>query len=138
MDRYSDIVDRIAVEQDVSHETARRHFEGALQFLELAASSHDRLTPSAPIDRAWHAFILHTEEYARYCHETLGRFVHHKPAPTRSGDSEMYSRTLELARSRFGDLDDDVWVDPSMWCRGQGTNCGPGGCWSPNDGTSRQ
>jgi len=34
---------------------------------------------SPVIDEVWHAFILHTREYAEFCQSIFGRFVHHAP-----------------------------------------------------------
>ena len=31
------------------------------------------------VDKAWHAFLLHTREYAEFCHQIAGRFIHHVP-----------------------------------------------------------
>jgi hypothetical protein len=126
------IVDRIAVDHGLSRETAQSHFNGALQFLELVASGEEGLVPSAAIDRAWHAFILHTEQYLRYCQENFGRYIHHRPSLEPSGSAEIYNRTRKLASARFGELDDEVWVQPAMWCRSS-SNCGPGGCWGGPD-----
>jgi hypothetical protein len=117
------IVERIAAEHGLSKETAQRQFSGALQFLELVASGEEGLVPSAAIDRAWHAFILHTEQYTSYCQENFGRYIHHRPSVELRGNAESYDRTRTLARARFGELDDEVWVP------GPGSNCGPGGCW---------
>jgi hypothetical protein len=31
------------------------------------------------IDDMWHTFLLFTEEYASFCHEYFGEFIHHAP-----------------------------------------------------------
>jgi len=36
--------------------------------------------PSQVVDVAWHEFILFTREYATFCANGLGRFLHHMPA----------------------------------------------------------
>lgn len=36
--------------------------------------------PSQVVDVAWHEFILFTRKYESYCHQALGRFLHHTPA----------------------------------------------------------
>ena len=36
--------------------------------------------PSQVVDDAWHAFILFTRGYQRFCHKAFGRFLHHTPA----------------------------------------------------------
>ncbi|MCE0558292.1 hypothetical protein K1M91_15095 [Motilimonas sp. E26] len=36
--------------------------------------------PSQVVDVAWHEFILFTRNYALFCQQGLGRFLHHTPA----------------------------------------------------------
>ncbi len=36
--------------------------------------------PSQAVDVLWHEFILHTKAYEVWCHQGLGRFLHHSPA----------------------------------------------------------
>jgi hypothetical protein len=45
----------------------------------LVARGHFVSMPSRVVDDAWHAFILDTEVYERFCREAFGRFLHHKP-----------------------------------------------------------
>lgn len=35
------------------------------------------------IDEMWHTFILHTQEYSRFCHEYFGYYIHHRPTPNK-------------------------------------------------------
>jgi len=46
--------------------------------------------PSTAVDELWHETILHTNEYAAFCDEALGRFLHHQPGvatdPRRTDD----------------------------------------------------
>lgn len=49
-------------------------------FLTVCAQSEEPQTPpTVQCDEAWHAFILHTREYAEFCDKHIGRFVHHEP-----------------------------------------------------------
>jgi hypothetical protein len=41
-----------------------------------------------PVDDLWHTFILFTKEYARFCEETAGCFIHHDPV-SMSDEGEM-------------------------------------------------
>lgn len=43
--------------------------------------------PSQAVDALWHAFILDTRAYAAFCARALGRFLHHRPAESLSGDA---------------------------------------------------
>ena len=46
----------------------------------LKARRRQVAMPSQAVDDAWHAFILHTRAYQRFCTEALGRYLHHTPA----------------------------------------------------------
>ncbi len=37
------------------------------------------LPPSVEIDDVWHAHILHTREYIKFCQDAFGYFLHHDP-----------------------------------------------------------
>ncbi|MCB1886225.1 MAG: hypothetical protein KDH20_01345 [Rhodocyclaceae bacterium] len=63
--------------------------------------------PSQAVDDAWHEFILFTRNYQAFCHQALGRFLHHVPAeamasPTQASDG--LKRTWKLA-CRQGGID---------------------------------
>lgn len=61
--------------------------------------------PSQVVDDAWHAFILFTRGYQRFCSRAFGRFLHHTPAeamasPTQAG--EGLKRAWRLACAHDG------------------------------------
>lgn len=84
---------------------------GLEQFLQMSNEATEPLVPSPAIDAAWHAFLLHTQEYADYCDDQFGRFVHHRPCSTNrpSRSKGTYSRTRRLAEEHFGPLDEVAW-----------------------------
>lgn len=43
--------------------------------------------PSKTADLLWHTLILDTKEYAKFCKEILGKFMHHTTNAARSGDN---------------------------------------------------
>lgn len=45
--------------------------------------------PSDAVDALWHAMILHTNEYRRFCRNAFGRFLEHQPngVPGKSAES---------------------------------------------------
>lgn len=47
------------------------HFGGP-----LAAMNHG-------VDKLWHTFIIHTPQYAEFCDEVYGEFLHHQPRSER-------------------------------------------------------
>jgi len=50
-------------------------------------------SPSLLVDEAWHAFILHTKLYSRFCQNRYGTFVHHFPM---SSEHNMMSKVKDL------------------------------------------
>jgi hypothetical protein len=51
------------------------------KFLYLKKKYGDRyeLPPSLDVDEAWHAHILHSQDYYQFCREVYGSFLHHHP-----------------------------------------------------------
>lgn len=71
------VVRYYAEKEGVALDRAVAHFEQLEVFLVRGATAAVR--PSQTVDQAWHAFILHTQEYLAYCMERFGRIVHHVP-----------------------------------------------------------
>ncbi len=67
-----------------------------------------------PVDPFWHAHILFTEQYCRFCDDVVGEYMHHVPLD-RTDDSkvrnvcELYDYTLQVLPRFF------VEVDPTFW-----------------------
>ncbi|MBA2657861.1 MAG: hypothetical protein H0U70_12905 [Tatlockia sp.] len=47
------------------------------------------------LDDMWHTFILFTKDYAEFCAENFGHFIHHAPT------SESERLTVDLSQSNF-------------------------------------
>jgi hypothetical protein len=79
---------------------------GARQWFRLIARKPgSRLAmASVAVDDLWHEMVLHTHDYARFCDQAFGRFLHHQPetamttADARANQSTRLLRTLRLAR----------------------------------------
>lgn len=63
------------------------------------------------IDEGWHSFLLYTEDYASFCNEYLGEFVHHVPClqgrPLNENHPQAFSaedlgRMLDLVGTKLG------------------------------------
>ena len=77
---FSRLVSRIMDEENVSREYAERIMDQALAFLTACALNPSAgLSPSETVDVGWHTFILYTREYAAFCEQVAGRFIHHTP-----------------------------------------------------------
>ena len=61
--------------------------------------------PSPKVDGVWHAHILDTSSYEKFCHENnAGVLVHHTPRPLDESSAEAYLRTLaKYQELGFGD-----------------------------------
>jgi hypothetical protein len=78
------LYDRLAARIVADHRFERRHAERivdqTLAFLRACADNPGTtISPSPMVDVGWHAFILHTREYAEFCDRVAGRFIHHEP-----------------------------------------------------------
>jgi hypothetical protein len=98
--------------------TAEKVVEQALAFLVACVLyPEDHLSPSEMVDAGWHAFLLHTREYAEFCARVAGRFIHHRPAgpgearPAR----EAIGATIAAMRAAGLRVDADLWV-PKTSC----------------------
>lgn len=78
-------------------------------YLKIKYGKQYDLPPSKDIDDAWHAHILHTEDYMKFCEETFGCYLHHQPH-TKKGiltmkqlSEQFKQETQELYCKEFGE-----------------------------------
>jgi hypothetical protein len=109
---------------------AERIMDQTLAFLQACAVNPDAgLAPSDEVDKGWHAFILHTADYAEFCQRVAGRFIHHlpvEPGSTADGGAALHAtvaamRTIGLA------VDEDLWPAAAD-CESKCHQC-HGGCY---------
>ncbi len=128
--RHPGVIERIADTLNVNGAEAALIFLEAKRFIWLCGVSDEILVPSPTIDEGWHAFVLHTRDYAVFCEQYIGRFIHHQPhtraeRAVRKGGHDAYKRTQTLAREVFGSSLSNHWAghaDSSTNCSGS-TNC---------------
>src|SRR5258706_2434444 len=73
------LLERFARENNIPEADAREQFEEVKRFLVVCARDRSRgFAPSKEIDGMWHAFLLFTPDYGRFC-EMLGGVIHHQP-----------------------------------------------------------
>lgn len=112
--------DRLARENGWHRGYAQRVVEEYKRFIFMAMVADHEVTPSDPVDEAWHLHLTYTQSYwGKLCREVLGRPLHH--VPTRGGSSEQsrhlqqYERTLATYREHFGcDPPADIWPPASI------------------------
>src|SRR5262245_46384356 len=72
---FDRLVARVERDANVGRERAERIMRQALVFLLACARNPETpLAPSREVDHGWHAFILHTREYAGFCAGLAGQF----------------------------------------------------------------
>ena len=123
---YSRLVARIVTDEQVDQAYAERIMDQALGFLMTCAVNPGAgLSPSETVDIGWHTFILHTREYADFCQQVAGRFIHHAPADTPSGSSKIQHAIDAMAAA-------GVPVDAELWTStGRCSQCHDGCVDSP-------
>jgi hypothetical protein len=88
-----------------------------LRFAYLAWTSPDGATPSKAVDEVWHAHLLTTRSYDRFCAETRGERLHHDPGDGGHGDAERfeaaYRATLARYEAEFGPSPGRWWPRPA-------------------------
>ncbi|MEX5631930.1 glycine-rich domain-containing protein [Parafrankia sp. FMc2] len=112
------LVDRVAADVEVAgdRDLAARIVDQALAFLATSATSPHTLAPSRRVDIGWHAFVLHTREYADFCNQVAGRFIHHIPESTRPSLEQVATvrtRTTDAIAAAGYALDVDLWTLPA-------------------------
>lgn len=103
------VLSRYVIDTGVSKQTAREHERELKRFL-LVCALNDTGRPigmAGPVDELWHTFILFTKEYADFCRQVAGRFLHHAPAVPGDG-----RRVLQQGYTRFQDRYTDLFGEP--------------------------
>ncbi len=120
---FGKLVARVVQDADVTPDHAERVVDQTIVFLKACADNRSGkvLSPSTQVDDGWHAFVLHTQDYAEFCQRIAGRFLHHRPMMNediRSGAA--LARTIEAVRATGYPVDEDLW-DRTQSC-GSGCN----------------
>jgi hypothetical protein len=121
------LVARIAAEHpDLAVDMPARILDQTLAFLDTCATATEPIGPSELVDIGWHTFILYTHEYAEFCDRIAGRFIHHVPDDSPTGDEwptvpETNPATLAVtvaAMRRAGHR-----IDPQLWSMNGAAEC---------------
>lgn len=86
---------------------------GLRQFFRICAQAPGQFTamPSKAVDAAWHACILDTRAYERYCRNAFGRLLHHTPAEALPAGRAPKQLEIGLRRAWLGACRDEG-LDP--------------------------
>lgn len=108
---------RLARENGWTINYTLRVIEEYKKFLFLCCTSPTPVTPSDPVDQAWHLHLTYTKSYWNdLCKNTLEKEIHHNP--TRGGKEEqekfnnLYTGLQEIYLEKFGTAPPaDIWHD---------------------------
>ena len=112
------VIQRLIVREGFKEEDARALRVEYLRFMTLRFFTNDRLSPSPWVDQFWHAHILFTKDYHRFCQEHFGFYVHHEPQDhsktkaVRDGTPGM--RTKELIERLYPTHNKEVWAQTAI------------------------
>lgn len=125
---------RVAVAENLPAVSAERVIEQTLAFLVACALNPDKaLSPSAPVDPGWHAFLTYTRAYADFCRRVAGRFIHHTPTDAPGAVTtvpiEAVGATVAAMRAAGLPVAAELWV-PAGRC----SQCHQGCYDSPKEG----
>jgi len=106
---------RLARENGWSIEYSLRVIEEYKKFIFLCCITDTGVTPSDPVDQAWHLHLIFTRSYWNdFCKNTLEKEIHHNP--TKGGEkeaakfNEFYTCTRNIYAEKFGAQQPiDIW-----------------------------
>lgn len=110
------IIQYLAEHEGITFEDAKERWAEMIKFLVLSVSFERSFAPSEKVDPAWHAFVLHTQEYEQFCLSNFGCFVHHVP---KLNPIEEYLNTKEEIERAFP----NEIHRPHLWARDAKCSC---------------
>ncbi len=95
---FAKVTDRYVKDSKVStQEVAETLLELKRWFTLCALHPEKSYATGGKVDEMWHTFILFTKDYARFCQDIVGAFIHHSPEIA-SSDVEEQIRSAEKMR----------------------------------------
>src|SRR3989344_4156822 len=118
----------------VSPTIAEIAVDGAIDFLKLCGNHPgQKFVPSKIVNMGWHAFLMYTREYQRFCQRFAGRFIHHEPNDGDTSLSGNAAGTVIFMEREGISYNPMAWTSQeelrNLECHGGGGSCdaGPGG-----------
>ncbi len=102
---------RIVKDENISQTVAESIVDGVVAFLVMCADYPDkRFVPSPMIDTGWHAFLLFTKEYQKFCDGIAGHFLHHEPKDgSKISTIATYHDTVVFMKKNNIPFDQKLW-----------------------------
>lgn len=108
--KHDGVIERLINKENMDKGTANKAFIEMLRFLYLCNISEKPVSPSEIADEAWHAFILFTKDYHKFCDDFFGHYMHHQPFDGRpelkEKMPEIIAHTIGLLKKEFNQ---DSW-----------------------------
>ncbi|MBE9585950.1 hypothetical protein IM792_15965 [Mucilaginibacter sp. JRF] len=107
--------DRLARENGWSVQYTHRVITEYRKFIFLCCVSTDGVTPSDPVDQAWHLHLTYTRSYwIDLCQNTLDKQIHHNPTKGGSNEANKFKKYYQssnyLYKQYFGtEPPADIW-----------------------------
>ena len=76
---HEGVVGKYQTELKLSRQEALQLFGDVKGFLYICAVTKAQARVPAAIDPGWHEFLMFTKDYAAFCYQMFGHFVHHQP-----------------------------------------------------------
>lgn len=108
---------RLARENGWDSDYTERVIDEYKKFIFLCCTAPTPVTPSDPVDQAWHLHLTYTKSYWNdLCKDTLNKDIHH--SPTKGGKEEqlkfdgLYTASKDIYLEKFGAQPPaDIWHD---------------------------
>jgi hypothetical protein len=82
------------------------------RFIALAGFGVAPLAMISPLlDEIWHQFILFTNQYKRFCHDTVGRFIGHQPDTNMTPIPIIAGENLRSSYNKYFGSIPDIWYE---------------------------
>ncbi|ADP83221.1 glycine-rich domain-containing protein [Pseudofrankia inefficax] len=111
-DLFARLTARLGADHPDVADNAERIIDQTSAFLATCAANPDaRFSPSAAVDLGWHTFLLFTWDYAVFCREQAGRFLHHVPDEPGEAPAGVADRgaTVAAIRQAGYEVHADLW-----------------------------
>ncbi|SEG82870.1 hypothetical protein SAMN04489712_11599 [Thermomonospora echinospora] len=108
----------VAKHQQVTLPYAEGVVEQTLVWFKACADNPTvRLGMSESVDHGWHAFLLHSQEYAEFCERMFGTYFHHvPPRPGQSMTEQEMAATLPALYATGYPVDESHWNGVAYGC----------------------
>ncbi len=105
---FTQVKARYVKEGNLSPQEAEATLQELKRWFTLCALHPEKTyATGGQVDAMWHTFILFTRDYARFCEDIAGAFIHHTPALSSSNSVEEQIAAAERMREKVRLLEAD-------------------------------